>query len=174
MLALQGAGLNCNECNESGYSGHVWSAPRRFVRERNLIRSSAKEVEARRDIKRHGEQRNRGTKYILKGLSLKSETGRSRVDNVRWHPDNKEIVIGAAWVPHGDGRTNHNYPICLSLEDVSALVAILGHAGSASDASLLRDHLGKQVPALIKLLACATGLVPTPMAEIKPPVNKST
>ena len=55
----------------------------------------------------------------------------------------------------------------LSLDDISALIAIMGHAGAANDASLLRDHLGEELPAIVKLLACATGLLPTPLTEVK-------
>jgi hypothetical protein len=119
------------------------------------------------DILRYGSQRYRGTKSVLSDLSLEPETEDSFADNVSWDKAAKQIVIRASWVPHGDGRTNHEHLIRLDLEDVSALIAILGHAGSATDASLLREHLREQLPALVKLLACATGLVPTPMAETK-------
>jgi hypothetical protein len=74
-------------------------------------------------------------------------------------------VIRASNVPVKHGRTSHDYFIYLTLEDVSALLTLLGHARSASDATLLRDHLADHVPALVKLLACATGLVPMPMVE---------
>ena len=90
------------------------------------------------------------------------------LDNVRWDSESKQIVIEARYVLHTDGITHHNYRILSSLEDVTALVALLGHAGSASDAELLREHLGKNIPAIVKLLACATGLVPTPMPETDP------
>lgn len=126
------------------------------------------------DISRYAADRFRGWKHIFTGLSIKSGTGNWWQDNVKFDPQTKKIVISAARVPLGDGITKHNYQISLSLEDVSALVTILGHAGSASDAALLREHLGKQVPALVKLLACATGLVPTPMAEAKPTAVKPT
>ena len=124
------------------------------------------------DILRWGSQRDRGTKYVISGLRLNSGTGQAWQDNVQWNEKTKQIIINAAWVPLGDGRTNHTYSIRLSLEDVSALVAILGHAGSAGDASLLRDHLRNQVPDLVKLLACATGLVPTPLKEKTPVGSK--
>jgi hypothetical protein len=119
------------------------------------------------DISR-GAQRDRGQTTVINELVLRVGSEYKWHDKVRWDPATKKVVIDAGWVRHTDGRTHHNYQIRLSLEDVSALVTILGHAGLASDATLLRDHLGKQVPALVKLLACATGLVPTPMAEVKP------
>jgi hypothetical protein len=120
------------------------------------------------EIRRRASRRYRGTKAIIPPLSLNWETDDSWKKNVRWDAEKKEIVIRASNVPHSDGRTNHHYFIRLSLEDVSALLTLLGHAGSASDASLLRDHLAEHVPALVKLLACATGLVPKPMAEPEP------
>ena len=119
------------------------------------------------DISRRGSERDRGPTSVISGLRLKVGAQSQWENNVRWDATRKQIVIDTRWVKHTDERTHHDYSIRLSLEDVSALITILGHAGSASDANLLRDHLGKQVPALVKLLACATGLVPTPMVEAK-------
>jgi len=116
------------------------------------------------DISRVASERVHKTKTIVKDLSLEPGTEGSWNDNVRWDKHNKAIVIHATWVPAGPrGRVHHNYTIKLTLEDVTALIQLLGHAGSASDATLLRDHLQEHLPALVKLLACATGLVPTPM-----------
>jgi hypothetical protein len=119
------------------------------------------------DISRHGSRRYRGTTSVISGLRLKIGAEYQWQNNVRWDAANKQIIIDAGWIPHTDGKTKHDYQIRLSLEDVAALVTLLGHAGSASDADKLRDLLSKNVPALVKLLACATGLVPTPMAEDK-------
>jgi hypothetical protein len=126
------------------------------------------------DIIRYGSQRYRGTKYLFRNLRLRS--GEKWQNNVRWDTGRKQVAIQVNWIPHDDGKTNHTYCINLSPDDVSALLAILAHAGSASDAELLRKHLAKQVPALVKLLACATGLTPVPMpedtkADAKQPTN---
>jgi hypothetical protein len=123
------------------------------------------------NISRCGSQRFRGMKELA-NIHLNSGTGVGWMDNVRWDAGGKEIIIGAYSVPSGTGPTRHNYSIRLSLHDVSAIVSILGHTGSARDASLLRDHLAKHVPALVKLLACATGVVPTPMPEVKPTIGQ--
>jgi len=117
------------------------------------------------DIYRHGAYRDRGTTAVIKGVVLDVAGQYGWPGNVRWESSTKHVIVNARLVEYTDGRTHHNYNIRLSLEDVSALITILGHAGSASDAQLLREHLGKQIPALVKLLACATGLVPTPMAD---------
>jgi hypothetical protein len=61
--------------------------------------------------------------------------------------------------------TRHDYWISLSLEDISCLIGLLGHAGSANDAKLLRDHLNRQIPAIVKLLACAAGVAPVPITD---------
>jgi hypothetical protein len=103
---------------------------------------------------------------VLPNLPLDSTEEWCR-NRVKWDPSTKQIVISATGVPAKDGKTNHNYTIRLSLQDVSALITILGHTGTATDAEKLRDHLCKQIPALVKLLACATGIVPTPMNESK-------
>jgi hypothetical protein len=63
------------------------------------------------------------------------------------------------------GHTHHDYVIRLSLEDVSALLSVLGHVASKTDAQLLREQLGKDVPGLVKMLACANGIAPMPMPE---------
>jgi hypothetical protein len=123
----------------------------------------------RMDILRRGSQRDYGTNLIVSNLSL--ERSLREEGNVWWDHKYKQIVIRVPWVQYGDGRTHHNYHIYLSLQDISALIMLLGHAGSADDASLLRDHLGQHVPALVKLLACATGLVPTPIVEEAAPAN---
>jgi hypothetical protein len=115
------------------------------------------------DISRYGALRYRGTTSIVSGLSLKAGNDNQWLNSVQWNTDTKQIIISAAYVPYGDGHTHHNYRVCLSLDDVVSLVTLLGHAGSAQDASLLRDRLNEHIPALVKLLACATGLVPGPM-----------
>ena len=115
------------------------------------------------DIKRHGAQRYRGTTTVLSNLSLTTGKKYAWENTVRWDNATKQIEIRDSWVPAQDGRTRHTYYIRLSLDDVTALISLLGHAASAEDATLLRDRLGKDIPALVKLLACATGIVPTPM-----------
>ena len=122
------------------------------------------------DIVRRGSYRDRGSTPVISGLSLKEAYEWKR--NARWDHATKQIIIRVPYVPYGDGRTNHDYHIRLTLEDISSLLRLVGHAGSANDASLLRDHLGQYVPALVKLLACATGLVPTPMVESKDQSDK--
>jgi hypothetical protein len=126
------------------------------------------------DITRRASERFHKMEDLTSNLSLICEAEGSFGDNVRWDKCRKVIVIRVSRVPHPDGRTRHDYDIRLSLEDMSVFIALLGHAGSASDASLLRDHLGEQVPALVKLLACAAGLVPTPMVESGEPVECET
>ena len=64
--------------------------------------------------------------------------------------------------------------IKLTLPDISALIHLLGHAGAEQDAVLLRDNLKENIPAIVKLLACATGVQPLEMrddreTEIKKP-----
>lgn len=120
------------------------------------------------DITRNGAERNRGTTTIVSGLSFKTTGKHSWDNNVSWEPRSKELVIRPRWVLHTDGVTHHNYQIRLTLDDISSLIGLLGHAGSATDAKLLRDHLGKHVPAIVKLLACATGVAPIPLADESP------
>jgi hypothetical protein len=117
------------------------------------------------DISRWGAQRNRGTRDIISGLSFRSGSTHRWLDNISWDTRAKCLIIHDSWVAHTDERTHHHYEIRLSLEDIATLLEIVGHAGAAADASLLRDHLKKHIPALVKLLACATGLLPTEMAQ---------
>ena len=117
------------------------------------------------DITRSGAARNRGTTTIVAGLSLKTTAKHSWQNNVSWEPGTKEPVIRPRWVPHTDGSTHHNYQARLTLDDVTSLIGLLGHAGSATDAKLLRDHLANHVPAVVKLLACATGVAPMPIGD---------
>ncbi len=118
------------------------------------------------DISRKGAERDRGTTSIISGLPL-SGGKEFWTDNVYWDNAKKQVVICAQRVLHTDGKTHHNYTIRLSLKDVTELIGLLGHAGSARDAALFRDHLSKHVPAIVKLLACATGLFPTPISVDK-------
>jgi hypothetical protein len=115
------------------------------------------------DIWRKGALRDRGTKKIISELSFKTDGKHWWENNVRWDSTHKELDIHARLVQHTDGLTHHNYTISLTLEDVSALIAVFGHAASATDAGLLRDHLAKDIPAIVKLLACATGIAPNPL-----------
>lgn len=117
------------------------------------------------DISRNGAERNRGTITIVSGLSFKTTGKNSWENNVSWDARAKQLVIRPRWVLHTDGITHHDYSIRLTLEDISSLIALLGHAGSETDAKLLRDHLGKDVPAIVKLLACATGVAPIPIRD---------
>jgi hypothetical protein len=117
------------------------------------------------DILRHGAQRNRGTTAIVEGLSFKTGGQYSWQDNIVWSAKAKYLEIRPRWVTHTDGRTHHNYYIHLTLDDISSMIGLLGHAASATDAKLLRDHLSKHVPAIVKLLACATGVAPVPLEE---------
>ena len=125
------------------------------------------------DISRRGAQRDRGPTTIVSGISFKTTSQYRWDNNVSWDPKGKQLIIRPRWIPHTDGITHHNYSIRLTLEDISSLIGLLGHAGSASDAKLLRDHLSKHVPAIVKLLACATGVAPVPLpAEDVPSVAK--
>lgn len=117
------------------------------------------------DITRHGALRNRGTTDLVSNLSLYKGDKPDWRSNVSWNEYHKQIVISGLLIPHQDGVTHHDYQIYLSLEDVSALITIFGHAASEQNAGLLRDLLGKNIPALVKLLACATGLAPLPIAD---------
>lgn len=125
------------------------------------------------DINRSGAERYRGTTSIVTGLSFKTDDEHSWENNVNWDQKAKQLVIRPRWVAHTDGITHHNYSIRLTLDDISSLIGLLGHAGSASDAKLLRDHLSKHVPAIVKLLACATGVAPVPLEE-DPESNEKT
>lgn len=117
------------------------------------------------DICRYGAERYRKTTAIVTGLSFETKAENNWGNKVSWDPEDKQLVIHLRWVLHTDGITHHNYLIRLTLDDVSSLIGLLGHAGSASDAKLLRDHLSKHVPAIVKLLACATGVAPVPLTE---------
>ena len=117
------------------------------------------------DISRIGAERNRGITTIVSGLSFKTSGKHSWDNNINWDSKAKQLVIRPRWVLHTDGATHHNYTIRLTLDDISSLIGLLGHAGAASDAKLLRDHLGKHVPAIVKLLACATGVAPMPIID---------
>ncbi len=118
-------------------------------------------------ITRRGAQRDRGLTTIVENLSFNTSSQYLWENNVTWDSDAKELRIRPRWVPHTDGITHHNYTISLTLDDVSSLIGLLGHAGSETDAKLLRDHLGKHLPAIVKLLACAVGVAPVPLPEEK-------
>jgi hypothetical protein len=121
------------------------------------------------DITRSGAERFHGIRTIVSGLSFKITSQRSWENNVSWDARTKQLVIRAPRVPNADGTTHHNYSIRLTLDDISSLISLLGHAGSASDAKLLRDRLSKHIPAIVKLLACATGVAPVPLREEQAP-----
>lgn len=118
------------------------------------------------DIYRQGAERNRGRTYLVEELSFKTDEERAWKNNVQWDEYSKRLEIRPKWIRHTDDVTHHNYTILLTLDDISSLIGLLGHAGAESDAKLLREHLSKHVPAIVKLLACATGIVPTPMEDI--------
>jgi len=117
------------------------------------------------DITRRGAERDRGETTIISNLPFKTGSKNWWDNNVRWDRLSKKVVIRAPGVCHTDGRTHHDYTIELSLDDVAALIELLGHVGAASDAKSLRDHLGKNIRAIVKLLACATGVAPVPIKE---------
>lgn len=117
------------------------------------------------DISRHGAQRYHGETVLVSGLTFRTDSSKRWENNLHWDPLEKILEIKPRWVPHTDGITHYNYSIKLTLNDISALIDLLGHAGSATDAKLLRDHLAKQVPAIVKLLACATGVAPSPIED---------
>lgn len=117
------------------------------------------------EISRHAAERYRGVTVLVSGLSFRTDSSKSWENNIHWDAREKVLEIKPHWVLHNDGITHHNYSIKLTLADISSLIDLLGHAGSATDAKLLRDHLAKQVPAIVKLLACATGVSPTPIPD---------
>ena len=90
------------------------------------------------DISRSGSERYRGTTHIVTGLSFKAGSANRWEDNVTWDAKSKTLVIQPRWVRHTDGITHHNYTIRLTLDDISSLIGLLGHAGAATDAKLLR------------------------------------
>lgn len=112
------------------------------------------------DIYRCGAKRNCGTKTIINGLAFKSGNEYSWRDNVWWSRVEKAIYIRAESILHTDKKTHHDYTIKLTLEDVASLIELLGHAGAKSDARHLRKQLKAKIEAIVKLLACATGIQP--------------
>lgn len=117
------------------------------------------------EILRWGARRDHGSRTIVKALPIRTESKLPWENNIRWDAKTKKLEILPRWVPHTDGVTRHNYAIRLTLDDISSLIGLLGHAAAATDAKLLRDHLSQHVPAIVKLLACATGVAPVPIAE---------
>lgn len=117
------------------------------------------------NITRHGAKRFRGVRSIISRLPLTTGAKGYFANNVNWQSLEKTISITAPWVEDASGKSHHVYKISLTLDDVAALIELLGHAGSKKDAKLLRDKLKESVPAIVKLLACATGLEPTEIAE---------
>ena len=117
------------------------------------------------DISRKGAKRNRGPTDIITGLAFTSRNESYWKDNVRWNTQAKAIFINANWILSTDGKSHHNYTIKLTLADIAALVDLVGHAGAKTDAKLLRDSLAKNIPAIVKLLACATGVQPLEIPE---------
>src|SRR3954451_9648598 len=85
---------------------------------------------------------------------------------------NKQMVIPARYVEDRNSNTRHDYYVKLTVEDMAALITILGQEVSASAPNPLRDALCAEAPALVKLLACANGLMPTPMPGTKAPATK--
>jgi hypothetical protein len=116
--------------------------------------------ETEMNITRRGSYRDRGTTSIISNLSLASDSDDYWKNNIHWNPNNKSIYMKAELVRSPSGRSHHNYSIRLTLEDVAGLIDLLGHAGSKSDAKLLRDCLSDKIPAIVKILACATGVQP--------------
>lgn len=117
------------------------------------------------DISRKGAERDRGRTKIVSGLTLTSDQGVYAKRNVRWNMTEKAVYIEAYFVKHTDGRSHHNYSIKLTLDDVAAVIDLIGHAGAKLEAGLLRDCLKEKVPAIVKILACATGLQPQEIPE---------
>lgn len=123
------------------------------------------------DVSRRGSIRNRGVNHLISYLQLRSNEPNWRDNNLRWDAKSKHIAITAKGVHSRDGAVYHDYTIQFSLDDVSALIEIVGHLATKTDAVALRDHLVTQIPALVKLLACATSITPAPMP---PPVPKKS
>ncbi len=134
------------------------------VRQKILIHDPT-ETGPEMDISRKGAERNRGRTDIITGLTFTSSKESSWNDNVRWNTHAKAILINAYWIQSTDGKSHHNYTIKLTLDDIAALVELVGHAGAKTDAKLLRDSLAKNIPAIVKLLACATGVQPLEIRE---------
>lgn len=117
------------------------------------------------DISRNGSERNHGRTTIISGLPFTSGDEDYYKNNVRWVSGQESIVIKANRVLSIDGKSNHDYTIRITLDDIAALVNIVGHAGAKNNAKSLRDALAKEIPAIAKLLACATGLQPLEISE---------
>lgn len=112
------------------------------------------------EIVRFGSQRDHGPTVLMARRTLKSGRAYGWGNNVHWDRESKQILIKAPYVAHHqNSSTHHDYEIRLSIEDIPALVAELGHAASIGDSSLFQEHLGEQIHALVKILAGATGTV---------------
>ncbi|WP_417398224.1 hypothetical protein [Gimesia chilikensis] len=119
------------------------------------------------DISRHGAYRNHGEKSILSSVSLAvgNNYGSMYRDNVRWDKEHHRIIIKSKATSDPISDSKYRYTIKLSLNDISNLINILGQAASQDNAAVLRDSLGKHLPAIIRLLSCAAGFVPINIPE---------
>ena len=118
-------------------------------------------------ITRSASQRTRRNEPIVEDVKLQTLNKDYLRNNVNWNPSTGGIVIIERYVEFKDGKTHHDYYIHLSLDDLAALISLLGqNADSKNDAKRLHDHLNKDIPALVKLLACATGLIPQSIPNI--------
>jgi hypothetical protein len=112
------------------------------------------------NIVRKGSQRNRGSRTLVKGLVLKSRSGRPWSDSLAWNSDSNELVIQVRNVPSQDGKSHHDYTHRITLVDFAEMIDLAAHSGGKSSAKHLRDALSGKVLAITKLLACATGFQP--------------
>lgn len=117
------------------------------------------------NISRRGSYKNYGYKTLVSDLSFRVGNKYKFLDDVQWKEADEVLLIKSKFVPHSDGVSHHNYEIVLTLEDISTLIEIVGHAASTTSADLLRDNLSEQIPAIVKLLACATGVAPVPIDD---------
>jgi len=82
--------------------------------------------------------------------------------NVHYASVIRQIIIVLKQIQDpADPKSRYDYTIELSLEDVAAIIEALAKV-DASDAGPLKEKLANRVPALVKILACATGAIQPP------------
>lgn len=92
------------------------------------------------NIVRRGSQRNRGPRTLVKGLVLKSRSGRPWSDSLAWNSESIEFVIQVRNVPSQDGKSHHDYTHRITLVDFAEMIDLAAHSGGKSSAKHLRTH----------------------------------
>jgi hypothetical protein len=111
------------------------------------------------DIKRTGAERDHGATTIYGDLPLNG-----RRVYVNWDRDARQLIIRLPAVKTAP-KTQHRYYIHLTLDDITTLIDTIDRDVVGSDANLLHDHLREHLPAIVRLLACATGLATVPLGK---------